>query len=498
MIKPARDQQERIARIEQAGWAGDEAAVPGLLCDLGDSDPVIRRLAAAALGQIGSQKAVPALIDALDDPDRSVRLAILRTLEVAGEKRAVSAMAACLRDPDAEVRRAAARALGALVAVRAVPQLRVALTDPDPYVRQAAQHALRRIEAARGADGLLEPPRIDAPPPASATEPPKTAPSQRLRGWPIALGGMAAGAIIVAGLAAWLWRQPLSPHLDLPTPVPLAADTVIVSAEPAPQPVCGGPADLIVLVAGLDGSQAADAIRLVRIDFVHQEVVMLAVPRDLWVPYPALAGAGISENRLKAAYAYGVGHDYPGGGPGLLAATLSEQFGARVDRYLIGGYAAFADGIDAVGGIDLYVAENTGDPGDPLYYFPAGWHHLDGAAALRYAQMRPGNSSDRLRIERQTAVIEAVQARVSDPRIASALPRLIAALRNAVVTDFSPAEIGMLLCLARRLDGEQIVMQDLDPALYTAITDEYGYERLLPDTDAIRAALARFNAGARQ
>src|SRR5688572_6066386 len=99
-----------------------------------------------------------------------------------------------------------------------------------------------------------------------------------------------------------LYRQPLGPALELPTPtqaaptltefpletISLANTATALSPVPTatPQPMCGGPAVMNILAIGSDTRRdhylygLADIMRLVRVDFVNARVTILEVPRD--------------------------------------------------------------------------------------------------------------------------------------------------------------------------------------------------------------------------
>ena len=68
-------------------------------------------------------------------------------------------------------------------------------------------------------------------------------------------------------------------------------------------------------------------------------------------------------------------------------------------------------------------------------------------------------------------------------------------LRQSVLTDLSPADISMLLCLAENIQGDDITLQSLDADLFEVVTDGYGYQRLLPDFMGINEAILRFQSG---
>ncbi len=507
MSTPLDDPDRRISRLESLGWSRDVAALPELLTALQDSDPPVRRVAVSALGQVGDPSVVPSLLAVLVDPDPGVRQAVATALADLADPRAMSGLLRILHDPDPAVRCAAARALGRLGDPAALPGLLAAAQDPHPYVRQAVERALSLLRQTHS-QMEMSPHWMAGPPsaePALTSRLPSARrrrhPRRRALGW--VLGGLIALVAVLAGTGLWMWNRPLGPRLSDRTVAPAGVilATPLPSPIPAAPPRCGGPPVLFVLVAGLDTplggyeTGAADVIRVARIDFVTPSATVLAIPRDLWVPIPGMDVHGIPANRIKAAFAYGVHYQVPGGGPGLLVDTLAYNFGVVVDRYAVANFNAFAAGIDAVGGIDLYVPEPVGSPDSSDPYFAMGWHHMDGATALQYARLRPGNSSDLYRIDRQTALMLALRDRVFSSEVLPSLPALIRSMQESVLTDLSPAEINMLVCIGRAIDSDHIRTLTIDPTLMTSIIDEYGYERLQPDFEGIRRFVQTFNAG---
>jgi HEAT repeat protein len=117
-----------------------------------DTDPVIQRAGAAALGDVG---AVSVLAEALKDPDKDVRRnavrplrrVVIRDRSSTATRAVVTALADALEDPDGQIRRAAASSLGAIGpdAADAIPALAATTMDPDPSVRNATIEALGRI-----------------------------------------------------------------------------------------------------------------------------------------------------------------------------------------------------------------------------------------------------------------------------------------------------------------------------------------------------------------
>jgi LCP family protein required for cell wall assembly len=230
----------------------------------------------------------------------------------------------------------------------------------------------------------------------------------------------------------------------------------------------------------------ADAIRIVRVDFRDGSVSMLSIPRDLMVAVPNLESESIYQERLKIIYSYGYEYEVPGGGPSLLAQSLSSNFGFQIDHYVILNYWAFVLGIESIGGITINIPKQAG------YYTP-GTRHLNGWQALDYARLRDSageDTSDAARRERQTAVLFAIQEKVFSKEEFSKLPEVSTHLMKAIRTDLTSEEISQYLCLAENVTS--VESQELNPDFYTLELDAYGKELLSPDYLAIREFVEEF------
>ena len=160
---------------------------------------------------------------------------------------------------------------------------------------------------------------------------------------------------------------------------------------------------------GEDGR--SDAMIIVSISTRTGKVLMTSVLRDIYVEIP-----GYGSNRLNAAYAWG--------GPELLMKTIEQNFDIPVNRYVLVNFEAFANVVDAVGGIDLeltpdeviwlnaYLNEYNELRGkefgyDYIYQLEGGMLHLNGAQALAYSRNRY-IGMDFGRTERQRKVMEEI------------------------------------------------------------------------------------------
>ena len=257
-----------------------------------------------------------------------------------------------------------------------------------------------------------------------------------------------------------------------PTPTTIPTPTEI----PA---LCGGPRVMFILLVGSDARQdsyaigLADSMRLVRVDFVEPSIRVLAFPRDLYVEIPEIEDHnGITHGKLNQAFLYGnPGYNYYAGegqGPGLLALTLEHNFGAQVDHYVAVNLQTFVRIIDTLGGIDIHlpyeIDGRVRGSRDPNRYFAAGKQHLNGYRTMLLARLRPGG--DLQRAELQNLVMQSLAERLLSPTAVFKFPQLIASFQDSIQTDLSAQEISRLLCLRRKLDGEQIDLLSFPETLF--------------------------------
>lgn len=173
---------------------------------------------------------------------------------------------------------------------------------------------------------------------------------------------------------------------------------------------------------GEDGR--SDAMILLSVSNKTKKIYMTSLLRDIYVEIPGHKG-----NRLNAAYSYG--------GAELLMETIEHNFDITVNRYVLVNFEAFANLVDAVGGIDLeltakeveyvnaYLWEyniltQRPEGTDYMDTSVSGMVHLNGAQALSYTRNRY-LGTDFGRTERQRKVLEAVirkmpKALVTNPK----------------------------------------------------------------------------------
>jgi len=348
--------------------------------------------------------------------------------------------------------------------------------------------------------------------------------------------GIILVVLIVLNVAGWYlyfnWDTPFGEPLDLPTateeialetatevPAPQETEEILPSATPEPEftptiePVCGDDLSMTILLSGIDSEGylfgLADSIRVVRLDFQTKKIVVLAIPRDLWVDIPGAALYGVTQGKLNQAYFYGSEgmdfYDGSGYGAGLLAHTLQSNYGLHVDHYLTVNMYAFRNIVNALGGLDVFLAEDVYIKYNemPKLYLKAGNHHLNGKQAEQVVRARI-DIGDFGRIRNQTLVLKALAVKMLTPNGIKQIPDLVNRLMAYVLTDFSAADVSKLACLAAMIDPrEDIIFETVIPVEEEAligqwVMDEYqGYQvyALFYDKYVMTQRLADFQAG---
>jgi LCP family protein required for cell wall assembly len=272
-----------------------------------------------------------------------------------------------------------------------------------------------------------------------------------------------------------------------------------VNFDPTLEPLCGGPDSMMVLVIGIDTSEAhnvglSDAIRAVRIDFTKPEIYFLAFPRDLWVTIPGLEEYGVNEGKVNIAFLYGNAYQKPSGGPSILAQTLYLNFGLRVDHYVAMNTSIFVEVIDALGGIDMHLTGRIDGTSIGLPYSPSGWYHFSGEQALDFVSLRAPDN-DWYRIERQSEVLMAVRSKALQPGTLAKIPSLVDAFLDNVITDLSLNEIGNLSCLLPKIEDEGILSIKIERELVTEQINSEGMYVMIPHEEEIRNLVEDFQLG---
>jgi polyisoprenyl-teichoic acid--peptidoglycan teichoic acid transferase len=184
----------------------------------------------------------------------------------------------------------------------------------------------------------------------------------------------------------------------------------------------GGGAPFTVLIVGSDsrsalsgpdnaqfggssavGGQRSDTTIVARIVPKYHEIMMMSIPRDLWVNIP-----GMGPNRINAAF---------DNGPDLLVETIEQDLHIPINHYVEVNFDTFRDITNAVGGVKFYFPTPAKDAYSLLNIPAAGCYNLSGDQALAFVRARHYEyyangqwnyeaESDLARIQRQQTFIK--------------------------------------------------------------------------------------------
>ncbi|GAY15888.1 hypothetical protein MSZK_26140 [Mycobacterium sp. shizuoka-1] len=147
------------------------------------------------------------------------------------------------------------------------------------------------------------------------------------------------------------------------------------------------------------GNGRTDTILVVHIPALGSSAptTMVSIPRDSYVDIP-----GYGKDKINAAFA-------EGGAP-LLAQTVEQATGLRLDHYAEVGFDGFAVVVDALGGIQVCPTDPIDDPLAGIA-LPAGCQTLDGRQALGYVRSRATPRADLDRMVHQREFMAAMMHR---------------------------------------------------------------------------------------
>ncbi len=196
-----------------------------------------------------------------------------------------------------------------------------------------------------------------------------------------------------------------------------------------------------------DDRGRTDSIMIATINQKDNKLSLTSIMRDTYVKIP-----GFSDNKINAAY-----HN---GGMKTLVATIKENFGIKVDGYVLVNFESFQDIIDAIGGIDIKLSEEEVKYLNSTNYISntanhnlsVGMNHMNGNQALGYARVRyvskDGNYGDFARTLRHRTVMSAIYKKMMKKStldlvamIPKILPYLTTNIKKADIVNYLTAGV---------------------------------------------------------
>ncbi|HLA97158.1 MAG TPA: LCP family protein [Anaerolineales bacterium] len=324
--------------------------------------------------------------------------------------------------------------------------------------------------------------------------------------WMLSIAGFALllGATIFA--LTWL-RRPLGPALALEVP-PEAQARQAAEAQVAPQAqkTCGNSGVMRLVVIGRASPSdharyGADAVRLALLDFDAPAAAILALPNELWVSSPALAEQGFEQTSLNMVYQ--TAWENAKGNPDhvraqkatqALAQTIVANFEFVPDHYVTVEEAPFIEYIDALGGVEVNLAQAVDGSAEGYGSYPQGVQVLTGLRALNLTRLMHPSGQPEADIwgslGRQDAVLQGLRDTALKLGNVAKIPELVKAMRKAITTDLSVDQALDLACMVQEV-GSEAVLLVVGPELVRI--DEQG--RMIPDVEGIKALIAEMGGG---
>lgn len=155
--------------------------------------------------------------------------------------------------------------------------------------------------------------------------------------------------------------------------------------------------------------------------------------------------------------------------------------GLKIQSYVLVDMAGFKRLIDALGGIDINVANRlpvggqedaNGMPINVESWIEPGLQHMDGRTALWYARARHG-SSDYDRMQRQRAVEDAMLAQMDPANVLSRFKEIATAGRQLLKTDIPSGMVSTYLDLAIKAKKQGIHKLELIPPTIDVVNPNF-------------------------
>jgi LCP family protein required for cell wall assembly len=232
-----------------------------------------------------------------------------------------------------------------------------------------------------------------------------------------------------------------------------AFTVLLLGSDNDQKPESGGPV----------GRPLTQSMILVRVNPATRKVVMLSIPRDLYVPIYTAGGNVAGSQKIDVAYSWGQEQE--------AIATVENNFNVKVDEYVWIGLKGLINLIDRMGGVDVITTNPVMDdlyPNDINTSNPYGYHrlaidpgpqHMNGMQAMEYVRSRHSDiRQDFGRSFRQQQVLVALRSKAKNLSPTD-LPDLAASFQGQLKTSLNLSDVSRLrslLSLASQIQTSNI------------------------------------------
>ncbi|MER5185119.1 LCP family protein [Streptomyces sp. NPDC002896] len=221
--------------------------------------------------------------------------------------------------------------------------------------------------------------------------------------------------VLAAGGTGWAVYEKLNGNI---TKDMQAAEELKRYEKERPEPLVQGAQNILLIGSdtragagnskyGRDsGTARSDTTILLHLAADRQSATAVSIPRDLMVDVPSCHKP--DGTRTAPVFAM-FNHAFEAGGSACTIRTVEKLTDIRIDHHMVVDFGGFTKMVDALGGVDVCLAEPIDDP-DAQVKLDAGRHRLTGEEALGFVRARKslGNGSDTERMDRQQQFLGAV------------------------------------------------------------------------------------------
>ena len=275
-----------------------------------------------------------------------------------------------------------------------------------------------------------------------------------------AVGMLTGVAVAIVGISVWEISNTIKNN-----GIEIAGATALTQAD------LDGPINMLLVGSdtregqgggyGNDTSVLADVIILLHISADRKNAVALSFPRDLLVPWPACPSTSNPPGPGYLAQSLGqINATIANGGPGCTLLTVEQLTGVDIPYLAMIDFKGVIEMSNAIGGVDVCVAEEISDPYTQTYLQP-GEYTLSGKAALQFLRTRHGvgDGSDLSRISNQQSFLTSLVRKVKSQGVLSNPVYLYslasAAARNMQLSE-SLTDVNVMVALASALKDVEL------------------------------------------
>ena len=218
-----------------------------------------------------------------------------------------------------------------------------------------------------------------------------------------------------------------------------------LTRQVSPNPRFDGYTNILILgvdegAGDIDGyGRNADTIFVLSFSNDTGKSRLISIPRDTWIDMKG-SGSGL------------IGNMFQFGGASMMVRQVIP-----IHQYIIINMNTFAELIDVLGGIDIYVEEDMDydDPESGLsIHLKQGYQHLDGDSAQKYLRFRGEKLGNVGRVQRQNKFIKALYEKVLQFETLPKLPAIADIFRNRLTTSAEIFDSAHLANVLRHMSSE--------------------------------------------